>query len=83
MNWTKLLRNGNHFLPTHLAGIKLKISGRMSLRKGAARSAVVIKSIGRLRTNTVNKSMIDYAKAEGRNMNGSYCIKVWLSSATI
>jgi len=83
LNWTKLLRNGNRFLPTHLAGIKLKISGRMSLRKGAARSGVIIKSIGRLRTNTVNKSMFDYAKAEGRNMNGSYCIKVWLSSATI
>ncbi|RGB35723.1 hypothetical protein C1646_623522 [Rhizophagus diaphanus] len=73
----------NYYLPTHLAGIKLKISGRMSLRKGAARSAVVTKSIGRLRTNTVDKSMIDYAKTEGKNMNGAYCIKVWLSSATV
>jgi hypothetical protein len=83
LNWTKLLRNGDYYLPTHLAGIKLKISGRMSLRKGAARSAVVTKSIGRLRTNTVDESMIDYAKAEGKNMNGAYCIKVWLSSATV
>ncbi|CAB4495734.1 unnamed protein product [Rhizophagus irregularis] len=83
LNWTKLLRNGDYYLPTHLAGIKLKISGRMSLRKGAARSAVVTKSIGRLRTNTVDKSMIDYAKTEGKNMNGAYCIKVWLSSATV
>ncbi|GBC05402.1 hypothetical protein RclHR1_06200007 [Rhizophagus clarus] len=83
LNWTKLLRNGDYYLPTHLAGIKLKISGRMSLRKGAARSAVVTKSIGRLRTNTVDKNMIDYAKVEGKNMNGAYCIKVWLSSATL
>ncbi|CAG8517811.1 2740_t:CDS:1 [Funneliformis mosseae] len=83
LNWSKLLRNGNNFIPTHLAGIKLQISGRMSLRKGAARSAVVTKSIGRLRFNTVGKSMIDYAKVEGKNMNGSYCIKVWLSSATV
>ncbi|RIA84786.1 hypothetical protein C1645_698341 [Glomus cerebriforme] len=83
LNWTKLLRNGNNFLPTHLAGMKLRISGRMSLRKGAARSAVVTKSIGRLRSNTVDKSMTDYAKAEGKNMNGAYCIKVWLSSATV
>jgi hypothetical protein len=83
LNWTKLLRNGNHFLPAHLAGIKLRISGRMSLRKGAARSGVMIKSIGRLRFNTVDKSMIDYAKVEGKNMNGAYCIKVWLSSTTV
>jgi hypothetical protein len=83
LNWTKLLRNGNHFLPAHLAGIKLRISGRMSLRKGAARSGVIIKSIGRLRFNTVDKSMIDYAKVEGKNMNGAYCIKVWLSSTTV
>ncbi|CAI2183899.1 18456_t:CDS:2 [Funneliformis geosporum] len=83
LNWSKMLRNGNNFIPTHLAGIKLQISGRMSLRKGAARSAVVTKSIGRLRFNTVGKSMIDYAKVEGKNMNGSYCIKVWLSSATV
>jgi len=83
LNWTKLLCKGNDFLPTHLAGIKIQISGRMSLRKGAARSAVVTKSIGRLRFNTVGKSMIDYAKVEDKNMNGSYCIKVWLSSATV
>ncbi|CAG8433861.1 7000_t:CDS:2 [Diversispora eburnea] len=79
--WIQLSGLGHRFLPTHLTGFRMQISGRMGLRKGASRSSVATSSWGRFRFNTMKNTMIDYAKVEKKNQNGAYCVKVWLSSS--
>ncbi|CAG8555430.1 9572_t:CDS:1 [Acaulospora morrowiae] len=79
--WIQLSRIGHRFLPIHLSGFRMRISGRMSLRKGAARASKATSSMGSFRFNTIKNTMIDYAKVERKNQNGAYCVKVWLSSS--
>ncbi|RHZ87335.1 hypothetical protein Glove_37g72 [Diversispora epigaea] len=81
--WIQLSGLGHRFLPTHLTGFRMQISGRMGLRKGASRSSVATSSWGRFRFNTMKNTMIDYAKVEKKNQNGAFCVKVWLSSSVV
>ncbi|CAG8712691.1 3283_t:CDS:1, partial [Acaulospora colombiana] len=81
--WIQLSRIGNRFLPIHLSGLRMRISGRMSHRKGAARTNVATSSLGRFRFNTMKNTMIDFAKVERKNQNGAYCVKVWLTSSVV
>ncbi|CAG8581498.1 20766_t:CDS:1 [Cetraspora pellucida] len=83
LRWIQLSRLGQQILPTHLSGVKIQISGRMSLRKGSARTSVINKSIGSFRFHSLKNTMIDYAKVERKNQNGAYCVKVWLSSSVV
>ncbi|CAG8776442.1 32029_t:CDS:1 [Gigaspora margarita] len=83
LKWIQLSRLGQQILPTHLSGVKIQISGRMSLRKGSARTSVVNKSIGSFRFHSLENTMIDYAKVERKNQNGAFCVKVWLSSSVV
>ncbi|KAG9301258.1 hypothetical protein G9A89_012641 [Geosiphon pyriformis] len=81
LEWTKLIRAGNFLMPVHLAGIRIEIAGRMGTRKGASRTTNTTKSLGSFHFKQMTHSMIDYSKVEGKNRNGSFTVKVWISSA--
>ena len=65
--------------PHYLTGIKIQISGRLSLRKAASRTRVVRKSTGSLGLNSYN-TLIDANKFSFKTKNGAATVKVWLSS---
>lgn len=82
-NWNNLMTNGYSFLfnrfISYIIGIKLKISGRFSKRKGASRTKVKNYSIGSFKFNSAS-SLIDYGLTEKKNKNGSQSIKVFTAS---
>lgn len=65
--------------PHYLTGIKIQISGRLSMRKAASRTRVVRKSSGTLSLNSHN-TLIDANKFSFKTKNGAATVKVWLSS---
>jgi len=65
--------------PQYLTGIKIQISGRLSMRKAASRTRVVRKSTGSLGLNSYN-TLIDANKFSFKSKNGAATVKVWLSS---
>jgi len=82
-NWHNFVVNGYSFLfnqfNSYIIGIKLKISGRMSRRRGASRTKVKNYSIGSFSFNSA-LSLIDYGFIEKKGKNGSQSIKVFISS---
>ena len=78
LNWIHILYNGlfcKEFY-SNIAGLKLKISGRISKKRGASRAKVINYSIGTLKFNSINSS-IDYGHIERKDKNGSQSIKVY------
>lgn len=62
-----------------LLGVKYEIAGRMNRRRSATRTSVVSRSKGSFKFNS-KKSLIDHSSFIYKNKNGSFCVKVWLSS---
>jgi ribosomal protein S3 len=63
---------------SNIAGLKLKVSGRISKKRGASRARILNYSIGSLNFNSIN-SFIDYSHIERKDKNGSQSIKVYAS----
>jgi hypothetical protein len=82
-NWNNLINNSYLFLYkkfiSYITGIKLKISGRFSRRKGASRTKINNFSIGSFRFNSIS-SYIDYNLISSKNKNGSQSIKVFTAT---
>ena len=82
-NWNNLINSSYLFLYkkfiSYITGIKLKISGRFSRRKGASRTKVSNFSIGSFRFNSIS-SYIDYNLISNKNKNGSQSIKVFTAT---
>lgn len=79
-NWIKILYEGifNKNLYSSIVGLKIKISGRMSKRRGASRAKTKSYSVGRLRFNSI-KTLIDYSHIEKKDKNGSQSIKIYIN----
>jgi hypothetical protein len=67
---------------SYINGLKLKISGRPSKRRGTSRTKVKIYSIGNFKFNSIN-SLISYGHIERKDKNGSQSIKVYTSTIVI
>lgn len=82
INWMHILNKGifcKEFY-SHIIGLKLKLSGRISKRRGASRTSTLSRSIGTLQFNSIN-SFIDYGHIEKKDKNGSQSIKVFIASS--
>lgn len=64
-------------LPSHIVGIKIRISGRLVTERVRPRQTVVTTQIGSFVND--NKSLIDCGSYTGKNIHGAYTIKVWIS----
>ena len=62
-----------------LLGAKYEIAGRMNRRRSATRTSVISRSKGSFKFNSKN-SLIDHSRFIYKNKNGSFSVKVWLSS---
>jgi len=82
-NWKDLTVHGYSFLfnqfYTYIIGIRLKISGRFSRRKGASRTKVKNYLIGSFKFNSAS-SLIDYSFIEKKSKNGTQSIKVFTAT---
>ena len=82
-NWENLMIHSYSFILkkfiSYITGIKLKMSGRFSRRKGASRTKVMNFSIGSFRFNSIS-SLIDNYLIENKNKNGSQSIKVFTAT---
>lgn len=81
-DWTHLLKDAffSREFYSYVNGLKLKISGRPSKRRGASRTKVKNYSLGSFKFNSIN-SLIDYGHIERKDKNGSQSIKVYTSTA--
>jgi hypothetical protein len=84
INWMQILNKGIFCkeFNSHITGLKLKLSGRISKRRGASRTSTINRSIGILQFNSIN-SAIDYGHIEKKDKNGSQSIKVFIASSII
>jgi Mitochondrial ribosomal protein (VAR1) len=79
--WKNLIKFSSILLdPQCLAGIKIKISGRVIRRIAASRTKKINKILGSFRFGRYN-SLIDFSKYTFKTRNGMICTKVWLSSS--
>ena len=65
---------------SYVTGLKLKLSGRISKRRGASRAKNLSYSIGTLKFNSIN-SLIDYGHIQRKDKNGSQTIKLYIASS--
>jgi ribosomal protein S3 len=65
---------------SYITGLKIKISGRITKKKGASRSKIINKTIGSLKLNSIN-SFIDYGHIEKKDKNGTQSIKVFIKNS--
>jgi hypothetical protein len=84
LNWMHILNKGIYCkeFNSQIIGFKLKLSGRISKRKGASRTSIINRSIGILQLNSIN-SYIDYGHIEKKDKNGSQSIKVYIANSII
>jgi len=64
-------------LPSHIVGIKVRISGRLLTERVRPRQTVLNTQIGSFSPD--NKSFIDYDSFTSKNTHGAYTVKVWIS----
>lgn len=72
--------NSTKELVTHLTGIKIQISGRLTTQAMSPRQTVQRCHIGSFAKN--NKSLISLSTFTSKNKTGAFSVKVWLSQKT-
>jgi len=68
-------------LPSHIVGIKIKISGRLITERVRPRQTVLTTQIGSFVSD--NNSLIDFGSFTGKNIHGAYTITVWISQRIV
>jgi ribosomal protein S3 len=68
-------------LPSHIVGIKIRISGRLLTERVRPRQTVLTGQIGSFVSD--NKSLIDADSFTGKNSHGAYTVKVWISQRAV
>lgn len=68
-------------LPSHIVGMKIRISGRLMTERVRPRQTVLTGQIGSFVSD--NKSLIDFDSYTGKNSHGAFTVKVWISQRSI
>ena len=82
-NKTSIVKNNESLkakaieLPSHIVGIKIRVSGRLNTERSKPRQTVQTAQIGSFLIN--NKSLVDTAMFTKTNNNGSVTVKVWIN----
>lgn len=68
-------------LPSHIVGMKIKISGRLKKERVRPRKTVSMTKIGGF--NGEKDLLIEYGSHTSKNKHGAYTVKVWISQKMI
>lgn len=68
-------------LPSHIVGMKIKISGRLKTERVRPRKTVSMTKIGGF--NGEKDLLIEYGTHTSKNKHGAYTVKVWISQKMI
>lgn len=68
-------------LPSHIVGMKIKISGRLKTERVRPRKTVSITKIGGF--NGQKDLLIEYGSHTSKNKHGAFTVKVWISQKMI
>ena len=64
-------------LPSHIVGIKVRVSGRLMTERSQPRKTVQSVQVGSFSKN--NLSLVDMASYSTKNKKGAFTVKVWIS----
>lgn len=68
-------------LPSHIVGIKVRVSGRLMTERSRPRQTVQTAQIGSFAKG--NLSLVDSASFTTKNKKGSFTVKVWISQRAV
>jgi ribosomal protein S3 len=68
-------------LPSHIVGIKVKVSGRLIMERSRPRQTVQTMEIGTF--SKINLAIVDSASFTSKNKKGAFTVKVWISQRAI
>lgn len=68
-------------LPSHIIGIKVRVSGRLMTERSRPRQSVQTMQIGRFSKG--NLSLVDSGQFCTKNKKGAYTVKVWISQRAV
>jgi hypothetical protein len=68
-------------LPSHIVGIKVRVSGRLITERSRPRQTVQTAQIGSFAKD--NLSLVDSASFTTKNKKGAFTIKVWISQRAV
>jgi ribosomal protein S3 len=68
-------------LPSHIVGIKVRVSGRLMTERSRPRQTVQTAQIGSFAKG--NLSLVDSASFTTKNKKGAFTIKVWISQRAV
>ena len=68
-------------LPSHIVGIKVRVSGRLVKERSRPRETVQTAEIGSF--SKTNLSLVDKASFTTKNKKGAFTIKVWISQQAV
>jgi ribosomal protein S3 len=71
------IKNVTSLLPSHIIGIKVQVSGRLSMEPSRPRQTVQTMQIGSFSKS--NNSLVDSAMFTTKNKKGAFTVKVWIS----
>lgn len=64
-------------LPSHIIGIKVRVSGRLMMERSRPRQTVQTAQVGSFTKN--NFTLVDYASFTTKNKKGAFTVKVWIT----
>jgi ribosomal protein S3 len=68
-------------LPSHIVGIKVRVSGRLMTERSRPRQTVQTAQIGSFSKG--NLSLVDFASFTTKNKKGAFTVKVWISQRAV
>lgn len=73
--------NTSSDLPSHIVGIKVRVSGRLMTERSRPRQTVQTAQIGSFAKG--NLSLVDNASFTTKNKKGAFTVKVWISQRAV
>jgi hypothetical protein len=68
-------------LPSHIVGMKVRVSGRLMTERSRPRQTVQTAQIGSFSKG--NLSLVDFASFTTKNKKGAFTVKVWISQRAV
>lgn len=68
-------------LPSHIVGIKVRVSGRLMMERSRPRQTVQTQQIGSFSKD--NLALVDSASFTTKNKKGAFTVKVWISQRAV
>jgi hypothetical protein len=68
-------------LPSHIVGIKVRVSGRLMMERSRPRQTVQTMQIGSFAKD--NLALVDSASFTTKNKKGAFTVKVWISQRAV